>query len=249
MIIQLEHNGKNYQADLKAPIDISIPLVSKEEQVNCFYAPPFKTYPFESGDFIGSTKKGSPVNFYNVELNPHGNGTHTECVGHISKEGETINQTLKTFHFIARLISVNPSIKENGDRVVDFIDECFTEDKPEALIIRTLPNQKSKKSENYSGQNPCYIDAKIIQKIVDAGIDHFVVDLPSIDREEDEGKLLGHKTFWNFLDKDAANRTISELVYIEDTIKDGLYLINIQIASFELDASPSKIVLFELMQK
>jgi len=71
-----------------------------------------------------------------------------------------------------------------------------------------------------------------------------------VDREEDEGKLLAHKAFWNVknvdeLNKDARlNCTISEMIFVEDTILDGSYILNLQIASFENDASPSKPILF-----
>ena len=42
--------------------------------------------PVVAGDFVGSTASGGPVNFFNIRVNPHGNGTHTECVGHIARE-------------------------------------------------------------------------------------------------------------------------------------------------------------------
>ena len=40
--------------------------------------------------------------------------------------------------------------------------------------------------------------------------------------------------------------TITELIYVPNEIKDGLYLLQIQIASLEIDASPSKPVLYEI---
>ena len=49
------------------------------------------------GDWVGDVKQGGSVNFRNISFNPHGNGTHTECVGHISKEDFSINQCLKKF--------------------------------------------------------------------------------------------------------------------------------------------------------
>jgi hypothetical protein len=41
--------------------------------------------------------------------------------------------------------------------------------------------------------------------------------------------------------------TITEMIFVDDSIADGLYLINMQIASFESDASPSKPVLYKLI--
>ena len=118
MNIHLSHQGKNYRADLNKPLDISIPLKEGLSTVNCFYAPPFEAQPVMAGGFIGDTLQGGAVNFLNIRLNPHGNGTHTECVGHIAKERFTINKSLKNFHFISRLISVYPTKLANGDRVI-----------------------------------------------------------------------------------------------------------------------------------
>ena len=105
MRTQIEHHGHRYEVDLSLPLDIAIPLQEGLETVNCFYAPPMETAPVVAGNFIGSTAQGGAVNFLNVKLNPHGNGTHTECVGHIAKERYTINQSLKQFHFIAKFFS------------------------------------------------------------------------------------------------------------------------------------------------
>jgi hypothetical protein len=34
----------------------------------------------------------------------------------------------------------------------------------------------------------------------ESGIQHLLIDLPSVDKEKDEGKLLAHKAFWNVTD-------------------------------------------------
>ena len=101
MKIKVDYQEGTYQADLTKPIDISIPY----GQVRCFYAPPVVMQPFTDGNFIGSVKKGAPVNFYNVQLNPHGNGTHTECLGHITRKQESVNQQLKSYHHMAQPVS------------------------------------------------------------------------------------------------------------------------------------------------
>ncbi len=248
MIIQTKIGNKIYTSDLARPLDISIPLEEGLETVNCFHAPAMSTSPVVAGDFVGSTRQGGLLNFLNVKINPHGNGTHTECVGHISKEVYTINQCLKRFWFLAEVISVFPTRMDNGDRVVTRreLENCWEKKDVEALVIRTLPNDDLKKKTNYSGANPAYFDADAITFIVDQGVDHLLVDLPSVDREEDGGKLASHKTFWNYPQNPITHRTISELIYVPNHVADGTYLINIQIASFELDVSPSKPVLYAL---
>ena len=73
-----------------------------------------------------------------------------------------------------------------------------------------------------------------------------------MDKEHDEGKLLAHKAFWNVKDTVHLNAdarleaTITEMIFVPDEIKDGDYVLNLQIASFENDASPSKPILYVL---
>lgn len=258
-------NGKTFQADLLKPIDISIPLKEGLDQVNCFYAPPMGAEPVVAGDFIGSTAKGGPLNFLNIKLNPHGNGTHTECVGHIARNTDfdtdrpilfTLNQCLTQFHFFAKLVTVFPTKQpSNGDRVIlpVQIKEILKPGETEALILRTMPNDEQKLRMNYSGTNPPYLHHEAIEYLVECGVQHFLLDLPSVDREEDGGKLLSHRAFWQYdLMKTKKNNpgrqncTITEMIFVPNQIKDGLYLLNLQITSLEIDASPSKPVIYQL---
>lgn len=248
MQIELTYRDQRYRADLSQPIDIAIPLREGLETVNCFYAPPMETSPVVAGDFIGSTAQGGVVNFLNVKINPHGNGTHTECVGHIAKEPYAINQSLKNFHFFAKILSIYPQKTVSDDRVIlqNQLLEALDGDVPEAVIIRTMPNDELKLRTNYSGSNPPYIHHEAIEFLVEQGVQHLLVDLPSVDREEDGGKLLAHRAFWRYPDNVRKNCTISELIYVPNFVKDGVYLLNLQIASFEIDVSPSKPVLYKL---
>ena len=246
MKIQFQHKKQQYTADLNQPIDISQPLIEGPVQTKCFYAPDYKTEPVIAGDFIGSTQMGGPLNFLNVQINPHGNGTHTECVGHIAKEKYTINKALKNFHFITKLISVTPTKLDNGDFLITKaqLEEKVGEEQLETIVIRTLPNEIVKKQRNYSGTNPTYFDHQAIEFLVQKGVKHLLTDLPSVDREEDGGKLLSHRAFWQYPDKPRKDCTITELIYVPSETLDGDYLLNLQIASFEIDVSPSKPVLY-----
>ncbi len=240
-------NNENYEVDLSKPLDISIPLKAGMKNVNCFYAPPVEISPVRFGDFVGSREEGGLLNFKNVRLNPHGNGTHTECVGHISKEVFNLPNSLEKFHFLAKLVTIIPT-RVGEDRIIlkNQIKEVFKNKEAEAIVIRTFPNDDLKKSTNYSGANPTYIHHEAVEYLVDAGVEHLLIDLPSVDREEDEGKLLSHKAFWNYPDNIRKKSTITELIYVPNHIKDGKYLLNIQITALELDASPSKPILYEL---
>lgn len=246
MFATIFFQGKQHVFDLSEPFDISIPLTEGISSVNAFYAPFLTIEPVRAGNFIGDVRLGGPVNFKNVMLNPHGNGTHTECVGHISPNGETLNQELKSFFFVTTLISIYPQIMPKGDRVItkQQIEEALWGIQTQALIIRTLPNNSHKIQRNYSGTNPPYLDHEAAALIAQREIDHLLIDLPSVDREEDEGKLLAHKAYWQYPENPRKGATITELIYVPDEIKDGVYLLNLMITSLELDASPSKPVLY-----
>lgn len=249
MLTTIHYNKQSYICNLAQPIDVSIALREGLENVNAFYASPVHIEPVKAGTFIGDTKQGGSVNFKNVQFNPHGNGTHTECVGHIAYDTYTIHKSLQQFHFVANLISIYPQKMDNGDRVItkqQIMEALANQTLGKALIIRTLPNEDTKLTRQYSGTNPPYIHHEAMQYIVEQGFKHFLIDLPSVDREQDEGKLLAHKAFWQYPNQVRKNATITELIYVPTRVKDGLYLLNIQICSLELDASPSKPVLYKL---
>ncbi|RXM46496.1 cyclase family protein [Flavobacterium sp. YO64] len=253
-----------YQIDLSKPIDISIPLTNTDENPIAWYIEKPVIEPVIFGDWIGKVSEGkSSTNFNNIFFNPHGHGTHTECLGHITNDFYSINQSLKQFFFFAKLITIEP-VKIGDDYVItkEHISTSLnmtTEGAStslsvtsEALIIRTLPNQKDKKSKKYSNTNPPYLSEEAAIFIRESEIQHLLIDLPSVDKEHDEGKLLAHKAFWNVkdthnLNSDARlNATITEMIYVPDEIEDGNYILNLQIASFENDASPSKPILYKI---
>lgn len=251
MLTTITHLKKNYKIDLSKPIDISIPLRSGKKNVNAFFIPDVKIEPFRAGSFVGAVNRGGSCNVNNITFNPHGNGTHTECVGHISKELISINQCLREFFFTATVISIKPQ-QSGEDQVIlkSQLEKKFAgiskADFPSALIIRTLPNSKSKISRKYSGSNPPYLDHQAAAWLREKGIDHLLLDLPSVDRETDGGKLAAHHAFWNYPKQTRMHATITELIYVPDGVKDGNYILNLMIASFENDASPSKPVLYQM---
>jgi len=248
MQITLEIKDRKHSADLSKPIEIAIPFISGKGP-NAWYAPPYKSEPYADDNFVGSLESGAPVNFYNLNINPHGNGTHTESVLHIDKRGKTIKDTLKRQHFVAHLISVKPKTLENGDTIVDDIAlnlKHLDFNSVNALIIRTMPNFTVKKNFDYSGTNPPYFSKSAMNAINATGIDHLLVDVPSVDREVDEGKLACHNIFWDTTGDIKAEKTITEMIYVDNNIEDGLYLLNLQIIPVDIDASPSNPVIYQL---
>ena len=174
----------------------------------------------------------------------------------------------------ARLISVDPENaadttdsyspeKGSGDRLITRAAlEKALEDPPEvgtgntALIIRTLPNDDSKRTRDYMKTPAPFFSLEAIRYIAESGFEHLLVDMPSIDRAFDEGRLSAHRIFWNMAagsyeinDESRTNRTITEMIYVPTEARDGSYLLNLQIAPFAADAAPSRPLLFKYAAK
>jgi len=197
MTATLTHKGKTFRVDFTKPIDISLPVA--KGGVKAWYVPEPVIEPVRMGDWIGEVAQGGTVNFKNITFNPHGHGTHTECVGHISKEFYSVNKSLSQFMFLSELITVLPE-EINGDLVITKRSlEPFLEGKtPEALVLRTLSNGENKTHKNYSNSNPAYIHHEAMKFIIDKGIEHLLFDTPSVDKEVDGGALLAPKAFWEY---------------------------------------------------
>ena len=258
-----------FEVDLDSPIDISIPLRFNGPQPNAFGVEPASSRACEYGDLVGDTRRGGSVNFEQHTLIPHCNGTHTECVGHITNERISVRDCLKDVLVPAILISVEPEVFD-GDLVITESRIRKALDEPRAavaqarasaraisrraLILRTLPNDGAKLSGTYNAENiPPYFARDAMQFIADLGFEHLLVDLPSIDRLVDDGKLRNHRIFWsvepNSVEVNADTRmhaTITELIYVPSEVADGVYLLNLQIAPFASDAAPSRPILFKL---
>lgn len=248
MKIKFTHSGKVWVADLKQGIIIAIPLRDGLQNPNCFWAAPPAFSPYRSGDFVGSIEAGAPVNFFDVRFNPHGNGTHTECIGHIAPGDYSLFRCQREHHLFAKLVTIWPEQLDNGDRRISRaqIEPLIEPEEADALVIRTMPNHTDKMTFQYSGTNPVYLEADACAYLAEIGLEHLLVDLPSLDREEDGGALAAHKAWWKYPDHPRIQATVTEMIYVPDRIKDGYYLLNLQTAAFELDAAPSKPILYHL---
>lgn len=246
MLATVHYSNRAYEVDFSQPIDISLAMYADGNSVNAFYLPKPEFIPFRYGTTVLSRREGGACNCEVLTIAPHGNGTHTECVGHISTERITINQCLKEFIFFAEIITVRPIQYDVDYRITKQQLESAILHDTEALIIRTLPNDSEKMTQSYSGTNPAFVDADALDYLRERGVKHLLIDLPSVDRETDGGAMLAHHAYWNYPGSPRLDATITELIYVHDSIPDGLYLLTIQIASLETDASPSKPVVYTL---
>ena len=271
MKLKLESDGAILEFDAGNPIDISIPLRFNGPQPNAYGVEPASSEACEYGTLVGDTRRGGSCNFERYTFIPHCNGTHTECIGHITNERISVRDCLQDAFVQAKLISLEPALANQIDDnyVVEFgktdlvitrsmLAEALDASPPgvelDALIVRTLPNEDGKLIQRYQGGNvPPYFTTEAMDFLVKSGVKHLVVDLPSIDRLYDDGKLSNHRIFWNVeqesFEKHRRSRissTITELVYVPNEVEDGEYLLNLQIAPFESDCAPSRPLLFRV---
>lgn len=239
--------NKVFSVDLSKPIDLSIPLTADHNNPIAWYLDLPQITPVQLEDWVGSVKQGGAVNFNNICFNPHAHGTHTESVGHILEEVHSVNEVLQEYFYLAELISVVPE-KKGEDQIVsaEQLKEQMLFEDVEAVIIRTLPNATSKKTQKYSHTNWPYLTEEAALHLKERGIKHLLIDLPSVDKEKDEGALLAHKAFWNYPENPRLDATITEFIYVPDAVEKGLYILNLQTAPFVNDATPSRPVLYTI---
>ncbi len=287
MFLSVHINNQIYKIDGENPLDISIPLEFNSVQPNIYGVEKATAKAYQDEHFVGDTRRGGSCNFEQYKFIPHCNGTHTECVGHITHERISIHHCLKDVFIPSVLITVEP--ENAGDSIETYAVKLSDDDKlitrkviekalqsvrtqsgsdvlnrqsevpsttadgSDGLIIRTLPNDESKLSKTYLEEIPPFFSTEAIEFISEIGIKHLLVDMPSIDRIFDGGKLSNHRIFWNvgqgafeISEASLIHNTITELIYVPNEIADGNYLLNLQIAPFSADASPSRPILFKM---
>jgi hypothetical protein len=271
MKMGVELKGRRWAVDGPA-YDISIPLRFGGPQPSAFGLPAARAWPFEAGSFVGDTRRGGSANCYSIEMTPHGNGTHTECVGHIIDSEVFVFDALGPGFIATSLISVEPVARESvseryntpprpGDRVVSAAAleaalRGVDRDWCDGLVLRTLPVAQDKAAARHCGTNPPFFTIDAMELVREVGVNHLLVDLPSVDREEDDGLLEAHHIFWEVPSgqhtcaspRPGRDRTITEMVNVEEHIADGAYLLQIHIPRFCLDAAPSRPFLYPVSQ-
>lgn len=262
MQARVEFGGRAWQADLARAIDISIPLDFAGDQPSFFGAPRATAMPLRAGAFTGEVRTGASCNCATYSLTPHCNGTHTESFGHLTAGLESVHELAREALMPARVVTVPvmpaDAIPSEHDAVTRKEDRLITAQALQqtagaridagtrALIIRSLRDSHE--------VLPPYFTTAAMRWIVTQGIEHLVVDVPSLDRADDGGRLLCHRVFWGMREPgahdascDRPQATVTEFASIPSHVPDGTYLLNLQIAPFMADAAPSRPLLYPVV--
>jgi len=269
LIIITVIGGRSYRCDLSKGQVIAIPLLFNAPQPNSYDLPAATANSWGQSGFIGDVRRGGSCNFDEVCLVPHCNGTHTECVGHISHERISILSIPIPALIPTTLVSVTPEtaslVDEHYTPTLEEADRCITARAvktalsgadpafTEALVIRTLPNGVEKLSMRYIEHPPPFFTREAIEFLKFMKLNHLLVDIPSLDRTFDQGLLTAHHLYWDVTEGSHevdptswSRKTITEFIYVASGLSDGRYLLNLQVAPFQLDAAPSRPILYPI---
>jgi len=258
--------GTHWSVDLARPHPLAIPLRPGAAQPSWFGAPPARATPLQLGAFSGSVSRGASCNCSTLSLTPHCNGTHTECVGHLTLESVDVCDTLPYGLLPALLVTLTPEAPGSAEPCEPAAvagDQLLTRaallqswpqrpsPAPRALIIRTRPNSQDKCIRDYLQQPAPYLTPAAARLLVERGIEHLVLDVPSADRADDEGRLSAHRVFFglppgsrSLAEATRAQCTITELAFVPDAISDGAWLLALQVPRIAGDALPSQPLLY-----
>lgn len=270
MELTLTLGGKRYAVELDSPHDLSLPVRFDAEQISVFGAPPAASMPLEAGAFLGSVAREGSCNCEVHTFCAHTSGTHTECVGHITRNAIAIHDVLRETLMPATLLTLAPVSAANtrdsytpqlrsDDKVLDraAVEAALKNREAEflkAVLIRTLPNGPDKRARDYSADNAPFLTSEAVRCLLERGVQHLLMDTPSLDRLDDGGCLSNHRIFWNVAPGSTTAyapisiRTVTELIYANNNIADGNYLLDLQAAPMRSDAAPSRPLLYGIRE-
>ena len=267
MKIEIEVLGRRYEVDWRRPVELAIPLDFHGDQPRAFGLERAMSQPVEAGGFVGDTRRGGSANCESLEMTPHANGTHTECVGHLTREriwvGDAVSEPLLAATLLTvRLTSfadtddVYRGVSDSSDLVVcsAALDQSYENLQPPegfstAVIVRLEADFEP--LADHSGTNPPYFTDEAIRWLRQKSCEHLLVELPSIDRESDGGILPNHHFFFGVYpdkraDAQARRRTVTEMITVPADAVDGPYALSLRFPRFQLDAAPSRPVIYSV---
>lgn len=274
MHAELTIGGLKVRADLDRGVSLAIPVEFSGAGPRHFGAPAPASRPYSVGSFSGSVATGASCNCSTLTLIPHCQMTHTESVAHLTREPGDAWRVVPRGLLPAVVISVTPEpareTSESTDPQPWGTDVLITQRRlraawpvmrpsanvtlePVAAIIRTLPNDASKRTRDYTDIVPPYLTREAVQWLVEKRIEHLVLDLPSLDRTHDEGHLVGHRLFFGLPpgsvtrgDAARSRATITELAFIPDEVPDGPCILSLAVPAIGGDAVPSQPIVYPL---
>lgn len=262
--VRMALDGHELGIDAANPVSLALELDFTAAQPRHFGAPPASARPFEVGGFKGSVARGASCNCEVLTLIPHCNGTHTECVGHLTRERLDVSRIAPYGFLPALLVSLTPqpaaAAGESSSPAPQPDDLLITRRALELAWPVTLPFEARaliiRTRRDGDRDTPPYLSQEAATLLVERGIRHLVVDVPSLDRAHDEGRLTAHRIFFGLPSGSSelaratrANSTVTELASVPEGLRDGPYLLELQLPALSGDAVPSRPLLYALLSR
>ena len=133
-------------------------------------------------------------------------------------------------------------------------DAAPKESLSKSLVIRIATDDLAATAAPWSFESAAapYFTEDAIDFLNNQQVTHLLVEFPSVDRLADGGQLINHHKFWNInretrdLTQACPSKTITEMIEVSPTMKDGLYLLSFHVPPVRTDAMLSNPVLFKL---
>ncbi len=259
-------HGKAWVCDESAGCDATLPFDPALRGGRAFGLRPTTVAAVEIGGGRSlRVDDGAPVDCADVMLNPHGGGTHVECVGHIVADAWTLADVEMPGLLPATLLEVKVEAlggcgehaggKSAGtDRVLtaraltEAWDACGVEGFDEAIAVRTDAASALPVGADWTGTNPPYPTIEAMDWLAGRARSLLVLDLPSLDREDDGGTTPNHRRWWGLPDGArtlgavaAPQRLICELARFGPDLAPGPHLLRLDVAPIASDAAPARV--------
>jgi kynurenine formamidase len=269
VIAELSFGGHKIRADLDRGVSLAIAVEFGAPGPRHFGAPAPLSQPFAVGNFSGRVATGASANCSTLTITPHCQMTHTESVAHLTREPGDAWRVVPRGLLPAVVVSVSPEPARESTETTDpqpwGTDTLITRRRlraawpmtrmvdPVAAVIRTLPNDASKRSRDYHELVPPYLTREAVEWLVEKRIEHLVLDVPSLDRTHDDGHMIGHRLFFGLPpgstargDAARSRATITELAFIPDELADGPCVLSLAVPAIGGDAVPSQPIVYPL---
>jgi len=264
---RIEIDEREITVDLAAPISLAVEVSFGEADQAWFGAPPARALPLIVGAFHGAVAAGASCNCSTLSLVPHCHGTHTESAGHLTLERLDAYRIIPCGLLTAVVVSVSPEAAERsleasdppprpGDRLITRarLESSWPRSRTSrarVLILRT--RWGASRGEVPDASLPPYFSREGMLFLIEQGIEHLIVDLPSLDRLSDAGRLSAHRLFFGLPAGTSAlaaarraHCTVTELASVPEAICDGPYLLELQAPALAGDAVPSRPLLYAI---
>lgn len=265
----VDARGGRWSSSADALLDASLPILPDGATPRAFGLPAATEAPVPiGGGRVLRVRAGASVNCDGLHLHPHGDGSHLECAAHILAEDDPRAAAAKATLAAASplwcglLVDVRAvPLGESGetyagthapdDAVISAaaLAPALTAARArgpglryDALILR-VQAAPVEDDVDFSGRNPPYPTDQAATLLAAEDARLLVLDLPSLDREDDGGTTPNHRAWWGLGPGRSArlDRLVFELARLPAGLDPGPVAVHLGAAPLRSDAVPASL--------